>query len=96
MLEITCIKKDSGNHENPHTAISELGWVNVNTNQRGKSARIEMYNFVVQGGRAYVSDAYGNKAYLITAISPLGTKYVKTVPDSTQTDNLLKLPKCWG
>jgi len=97
MIQITCIKKDNGRHENPHTAITELGWVDVNSGQRDKSTRIQMYDFLVQyPGQAYVLDTFGNKAYLITAITAMGTKYVKTVADSTKTDNLLNLPECKG
>lgn len=94
-VRITCIKKDSGNHENPHTAISLLGWIDENTGQRDKSTRLEMYKFVKEdGGIAYVKDAFGNKAYVVGAITSRGTKYVKTVADETKTDNLLKLPEC--
>ncbi len=94
-VRITCIKKDSGNHENPHTAISTLGWQEDGTGKTGRSTRLEMYKFVVEDkGYAYVQDAYGNKAKLIGGITPRGTKYVKTVADETKTDNLLKLPEC--
>lgn len=94
MIEITCINKANGDHENPYIAISVLGWINVSTKQSGKSSRIEMYDWVFKGGQAFVSDHKGNKAFLITAISPKGTKYVKTTPDSIISDNLLKLAEC--
>lgn len=93
-IRITCIKKDSGNHENSHTAISALGWIEDTTNKTGRSTRIEMYDFVRSGGYAYVKDSYGNKAQLIAEVTANGTKYVKTKPDNTTTDNLLKLPAC--
>jgi hypothetical protein len=94
-VKITCIIKDAGNHENPHTAISDLGWVNEETNVKGLSSRLDVYKFVKEDNYiAYVKDAFGNKANLIGAITPRGTKYVKTVADETKTDNLLKLPEC--
>lgn len=94
-IRITCIKKDSGNHENPHTAISMLGWRNDATGETNRCTRLEMYKFVVEDkGYAYVQDAYGNQAKLIGGVTPRGTKYVKTVADETKTDNLLKLPEC--
>lgn len=96
MLQITCINKSNGFHENPHTAISYLGWRNDITGATGKATRIEMYDFVVKGNYVYVKDVYGNKAYLTTAVSPQGTRYVKTVPDRTKTDNLLSLLECVG
>lgn len=93
-IRIRCINKDRGNHENPHTAISYLGWVDESGNI-GKSSRIEMYDWIKdKRGQAYVQDAYGNKAYLMTAVTPFGTKYVRTYSDKTPTDNLLQLPEC--
>jgi hypothetical protein len=93
-IRITCIKKDSGNHENSLIAISELGWKDETTFVTGRKTRVEMYDWVKAGNTAYVKDAHGNQATLITAISPKGTKYVKTKPDDTPTDNLLALPEC--
>lgn len=93
-VRITCITKDSGNHENPYVAISHLGWIDENTKQTGYDKRETIYDFVKKGNIAYVKDAYGNVAILICAISSKGTKYVKTVADETKSDNLLKLPEC--
>ena len=94
-VRITCIKKDSGNHENPYVAIESLGWIEDGTSKTGNNTRLEMYDWVVnKNGRAYVKDAQGNVAYLVGAISPRSNKYVKTVADETKTDNLLKLPEC--
>lgn len=94
-IRITCIKKAAGYHENAHVAISELGWIEEGTEKTGRSTRLEIYNWIKdQGGVAYVKDAQGDEAYLITAVSAKGTKYVKTVADNTTADNLLKLPEC--
>ena len=93
-VRITCIKKDGGNHENPHTAISILGWVNESAGASGQSTRVQMYDFVKGGGQAYVRDSRSNLAYLIAEVSSRGTKFVKTKPDGTTTDNLLKLIEC--
>lgn len=95
-VEITCITKDSGNHENPHTAIKFLGWYNHHTRESGRSTRLEVYDFIQKGNQAYVKDSMGNVAYLTTAITAFGTKYVKTIPDHTKRDNLLQLPECIG
>ena len=54
-----------------------------------------MYDWIKdKKGVAYVTDRFNNKAYLITAISSISTKYVKTVADETKTDNLLQMPEC--
>jgi hypothetical protein len=94
-IKITCIKKNGGFHESPYTAIESLGWINEVNNNNGMSTREAMYNWVNDGGIAYVYDGYGNKARITTSISPKGTKYVRTVPDNTPNDNLLKLPECY-
>ena len=94
-IKITCINKDSGNHENPYIAISYLGWKNDSNGNTGKATRLEIYNWIVNdGGNGYVEDGYGNRAKLIAATSPKGNKYVKTVADETKLDNLLTLPEC--
>jgi hypothetical protein len=92
-IRIHCINKASGDHENPYVAISQLGWTNPASGERGKSTRIEMYDFVRKGGDAFVESA-GSKAQLIAAETSRGTKYVKTAANSTQADNLLKLLEC--
>lgn len=53
-----------------------------------------MYEFIKNGGQAFVMDSAGNKAYLITAETASGTKYVKTKADSTERNNLLTLQEC--
>ena len=95
-VRITCIKKNNGDHENPFTAIEELGWINEDTKETGRVSRVDLYNWINNGGKAYVRDVFGNIAYLITEITGRGTKYVKTIADKTTADNLLKLIECKG
>lgn len=93
-IRITCIKKDNGYHENPHIAISELGWINDGDNVTGISTRVQIYDWIENGGIAYVLDSTGNKANIVRAVSPKGTKYLKTTTDNTISDNLLSLQEC--
>lgn len=94
-VRITCINKDGGNHNNPHSAISKLGWVEDGTGKTGQSSRLEMYDWIKhRDGHAYVRDGNGNTARVGTAETAGGTKYVRTYRDSTWTDNLLALPEC--
>lgn len=93
-VRITCINKANGQHENPYVALSHLRWVNDGTGRTDKSTREQMYDFVVkQNGEAYVATGL-TRARLIGAISPRGTRYVKTVANNTERDNLLELPEC--
>ena len=94
-IRILCINKDGGYHENPHVAISNLGWTNEATGKSGRSTRLEMYNWIEQEkGEAYVKDADGNVAYVGGAISASGNPYVRTYANQKWTDNLLSLPEC--
>ena len=93
-VRITCIKKAAGYHEDPHVAISELGWTNEQTGESNRTGRLEMYRWVKEGGQAYVRDSAGNVAYLIAKVSRNGNPYVQTAADGTPTDNLLKLVEC--
>lgn len=93
-VRITCINKANGQHENPYVAISHLGWIEDGTGKSGKNSREEIYDFVVnKNGEAYVA-AGSTRARLIGAISPRGTRYVKTAANSTERDNLLEVPEC--
>lgn len=94
-IRITCINKDNGYHENPNLAITHLGWINEATGKEGKNTRLEIYNWIKNDdGHAYVTDRSGNKVKVITAETMNGTKYVKTIADSTTLNNLLSLPEC--
>jgi hypothetical protein len=95
-VRITCINKDGGNQEDPHVAISRLGWTNPDNGKSDTSTRVEMHNWVRDGGQAYVQDAAGHRAYLVAKTSPHGNPYVQTVADGTPTDNVLRLPECRG
>jgi hypothetical protein len=92
----SCINKAGGQHYDPHTAITNLGWLNESTGNTGKSTRLEIYNWLKKDStnQAYVTDRLGNKAYLYPRENPNGTKFVQTYRDQTWTDNLLALPEC--
>jgi len=89
-IRITCINKDNGDHENPYLAITHVGWIS-NQGKIGVSSRIELYNWIENGGYAYVKEDEGILAQVITEIAHSGTKYVRTKPDSSTKNNLLNL-----
>lgn len=93
-VRIVCINKSGGNHENPHEAISQYGWLNEETQKQGKNDRQSMVNWVKSGNIAYVKDTYGNKASCFVNISKNGTEFLQTQTDNKPTDNLLQLPEC--
>lgn len=95
-IRITCINKADGQHYDPHAAISDLGWINDGTGKTGKSTRQALYDWLKQNSanQAYVTDAFGNRAYLYPRENQRGTQFVQTFRDQTWTDNLLALPEC--
>ena len=94
-VRITCVNKEGGYHQDPHHAISDLGWINEENGKNGKSTRLDMYDWIKnKNGIAYVLDRWGNKAYLVARESTHGTKYVRTIADNVLTDDLLSLPEC--
>lgn len=93
-IRIVCINKDNGDHYDPHLAITHLGWIEDETEKRGKSTRLQIVDFIEKGNYAYVKDSYGNIAKLIVKVSFAGNKYVKTISDGKETNNLLALSEC--
>lgn len=94
-IRITCINKSGGDHQDPHHAISDLGWVNDQDGVPGKSTRLQVYDWIKnQNGVAYVTDRYGNRVNVGTREHANGTKYLQTYADQVWTDNLLSLPEC--
>jgi hypothetical protein len=89
--QVTCINKDNGDHEDHYLAISHLTW----HDETGywKSPRLEMVSYLENGGSAYVNDGI-RIAYLVVGKSSRGNKYVRTVPDGRENNNLLTLPEC--
>jgi hypothetical protein len=92
MVRIHCINKERGNHYDPHEGITRFGWIDQ-TDKRGAFTREQMIAYLERGGKAYVRDRYGDTAMLVVR-DRLGRKYVKTVADGRETDNLLFLSEC--
>lgn len=93
-VRITCIKKDGGNHANPHEGITAYGWINPETGVTGQSSRSEMVSWLEKGNIAYVQDRMGNQAHCYIRQINTGSKFLQTVADKTYTDNLLNLLEC--
>lgn len=93
-IRITCINKDNGNHENPHEAITHLGWTNESNNQNSKNTRLEIVKFIEDGNVAYVRDLLNHEVHLRVMTSRWGNKFVQTQADGRLTNNLLELLEC--
>lgn len=93
-IQIVCIRKDHGNHYNPHEAINLFGYVASGNRLRQYMTRGQFIAFLAQSGNsAYVSDGI-NRADCFVNTSSLGHQFVQTYADNKWSDNLLNLPEC--
>ena len=89
--QILCVKKSD--RQNPHERITHIGGKNGD----GKSWLLTQAEAItgIENGKweFYVSNG-GNTANVIVSTSRFGNKYLKTVNDGEQPNNLLSLPEC--
>ena len=90
-VQITCIKRRT--RTDPHERISHVGGVNedgtrwcMTLDEAIDYSENRTYHFWTSGG--------GTSVWVEVAVSAAGHKYLKTLPDRVQPDNLLALPEC--
>lgn len=91
-IEITGIRKDNGNHENPFEAVSHYRCIQHSTGKGSISPRQTVVSWAEDGIDAYV-ERVKPRAYCFVNTSRNGTKFLQTKPDATEENNLLKLPE---
>lgn len=93
-VRIIGIRKDNGNHQNPHEAVSHYKWLNEANGNSNLEERLIMVNWVEnKNGRAYVSSSEGTVDCFVNK-SASGTKFLQTNADSRSSNNLLNLLEC--
>lgn len=90
-IRIKCINKSE--RYNPHERILYVG----GTNSDGTRWKLSQQK-AIEGIENHTYSFYvvqnGNEVDVIVAVSAYGHKYLKTVADGEQPNNLLSLPEC--
>ncbi len=90
-LKIDCINKTD--RYNPHERILYVGGVNPGASTRWKITQQQAIDYIESREHTFYTMVNGNRANVIVAINN-GNKYIKTVNDGDQPNNLLSLPEC--
>lgn len=88
--QIRCINKTP--RMDPHLRITSVGGVNQ-SGSRWKLPLVEAIYFIENNGWTFYVSVDGYLVQVLVA-SHNGHKYLKTVNDGIQPDNLLALPEC--
>ena len=91
-VQISCIVKTD--RTNPHERIHSVGGVNAD-GTRWKLAEDQAILYIENGTyQFYVERPVGQRVAVVIAKSQWGNKYLKTIADGEQPNNLLALPTC--
>lgn len=97
-IEITGIRKDNGNHDNPYEAVEAYRWVQKSTGKGATTDRQTVVGWLDNGINGMAVTAYVHRvdprANCYVNQSERGTRFLQTRPDATEANNLLRLPEC--
>ena len=89
--EVMCINKTD--RFNPHERIRTIGGLNADGSS-WKLTQEQAIDGIESGKWAFYVKVSGHAVDVIIAVSRYGNKYLKTVSDGEQPNNLLSLPEC--
>jgi len=89
--EVKCINKSD--RDNPYERILSIGGIK-NDGTRWKLSQQDAIEGIEKGTSAFHVTRIGRTVKVIVAVSKFGYKYLKTVADGEEPNNLLSLPEC--
>lgn len=89
--KIQCINKTD--RYNPHERITHIGGINGD-GTRWKLTQPDAIRGIESGKWNFYVEVNGSRVSVIVSTSAHGNKYLKTVSDGEQPNNLLSLPEC--
>lgn len=97
-IQITGIRKDNGNHDNPHEAVEYYRWYELASGEQSITDRKTVVSWLDNGINGSPVQAYVEqvqpRAYCYVNESRYGTRFLQTHSDSVISNNLLSLPEC--
>ena len=91
-VRIECINKSD--RDNPWERITHIGGVNADRTRWKITQERAIEGIETGKWRFWVAVPDIDSVWVIVATSQYGNKYIKTVPDGDQPNNLLSLPEC--
>lgn len=89
-VQISCINKD-GRYD-PHEAITHVG--GFHNGKRWKLTRVDAVRYIEDGTYKFYVNVNNHPIRVIVVVSRNGNKYLKTVADGDEPNNLLALDEC--
>lgn len=90
-VQISCINKTD--RDSAHERISHIGGVNAD-GTRWKMTLGRAIEKLEDGTYRFWTAGGGTSVWVEVVTSAVARKYLKTIPDRVQPDNLLALPEC--
>lgn len=90
--QIRCIRKEHRN--NPYERITHIGWINSENWNKWQITQKEAIDAIEANKWDFHVIVWWDRANVIVSTSRYWNKYIKTINDWDEPNNLLSLPEC--